>query len=62
MGTKLNLSKTFHPQTDGQSEMTIQTLEDLLRACAMEFQVNWEKHLPLAEFTYNNIFQMSIGM
>ena len=62
MGTKLNLSTAFHPQTDGQSERTIQTLEDLLRACAMEFQGSWEEHLALAEFTYNNSYQASIGM
>ena len=62
MGTKLNLSTAFHPQTDGQSERTIQTLEDLLRACAMEFQGSWEEHLALAEFTYNNGYQVSIGM
>jgi hypothetical protein len=62
MGTRLNLSTAFHPQTDGQSERTIQTLEDLLRACAMEFQGNWEEHLSLAEFTYNNSYQASIGM
>ena len=62
METKLNLSTVFHPQTNGQSERTIQTLEDLLRACAMKFQDNWEEHLPLAEFTYNNSYQTSIGM
>ena len=62
MGTKLKFSTAFHPQTDGQSERTIQTLEDLLRACAMEFQGSWEEHLALAEFTYNNSYQASIGM
>jgi len=54
LGTKLNLSTTFHPQTDGQSERTIQILEDLLRACILEFGGNWEDHVPLVEFTYNN--------
>ncbi|XP_057461886.1 uncharacterized protein LOC130752108 [Actinidia eriantha] len=57
MGMKLNLSMTFHLQTNRQSEITIQTLEDLLRACVMEFQGSWEKHLTLAEFTYTNSYQ-----
>ena len=56
------MSIIFHPQTDGQSERTIQTLEDLLRACAMEFGGNWEDHLPLMEFTYNNSYQAAIRM
>lgn len=62
MGTKLTLSTAFHPQTDGQTERTIQILEDMLRACVMEFQVTWNKLLPLIEFTYNNSFQSTIGM
>jgi hypothetical protein len=62
LGTKLNLSTAFHPQTDGQSERTIQILEDLLRACILEFGGNWEDHLPLVEFTYNNSNQATIGM
>jgi hypothetical protein len=62
MGTKLNLSTTFHHQTDGQSERTIQTLEDLLRSYVLEFGVNWEDLLALVEFTYNNSHQTTIGM
>jgi hypothetical protein len=62
LGSKLNMSTAFHPQTDGQSERTIQTLKDLLRACAMEFGGNWEDHLPLVEFTYNNSYQATIRM
>ena len=62
MGTKLNLSTTFHPQTDGQSERTIQTLEDMMRASVIEFQGNWDDHLPLIEFAYNNSYHSSIGM
>jgi len=46
MGKKLNLSMTFHPQMDGQSKRTIQTLEDLLRSCVVEFGGNWEDLLP----------------
>ena len=62
MGTKLNFSTAFHPQTDGQSERTIQTLEDMLRACVMDFKGTWNHYLPLVEFSYNNSFQASIGM
>ncbi|KAJ0081607.1 hypothetical protein Patl1_12146 [Pistacia atlantica] len=62
LGTKLNFSTAFHPQTDGQSERTIQTLEDMLRACIMEFKGNWDVYLPLVEFAYNNSYHSSIGM
>ncbi|KAH9801818.1 Endonuclease [Citrus sinensis] len=62
LGTKLNFSTTFHPQTDGQSERTIQTLEDMLRTCVMEFKGNWDNYLPLMEFAYNNSYQASIEM
>ena len=62
MGTKLHFSTTFHPQTDGQSERTIQTLEDMLRACVMEFKGSWDNYLALIEFAYNNSYQSSIGM
>ena len=62
MGTKLTFSTAFHPQTDGQLERTIQTLEDMLRACMLDFEGSWEKHLPLVEFSYNNSFHASIGM
>ena len=62
LGTKLKLSSAYHPQTDGQTERTIQTLEDLLRACIIEQQGSWMDCLPLIEFTYNNSYQASIGM
>ncbi|GAU51356.1 hypothetical protein TSUD_413040, partial [Trifolium subterraneum] len=62
LGTKLRLSSAYHPQTDGQSERTIQSLEDLLRACVLEQGESWDSCLPLIEFTYNNSFQSSIGM
>ena len=54
--TKLKFSTVFHPQTDGHSEKTIQTLEDLLKACMIDFKSSWEAHLPLVEFSYNNSF------
>ena len=54
MGTKVQLSATFHPQTDGQSERTIQIFEDMLRACVMDFGVGWSKFLSLVKFAYNN--------
>lgn len=62
LGTDLLFSTAFHPQTDGQSERTIQILEDMLRACVLDFQGSWEDHLSLAEFAYNNSYQSSIGM
>ena len=62
LGTRLHFSATFHSQTDGQSERTIQTLEDMLRACVMEFKGSWDTHLALMEFTYNNSYQASIEM
>ncbi|PKA63075.1 hypothetical protein AXF42_Ash007871 [Apostasia shenzhenica] len=60
--TELKFSTAFHPQTDGQTERTIQTLEDLLRMCVLDFGRNWEDHLVLIEFTYNNSYQTCIGM
>ncbi|GAU39338.1 hypothetical protein TSUD_60890 [Trifolium subterraneum] len=62
MGTRLRMSTSNHPQTDGQSERTIQTLEDMLRACVLEDGGNWSKHLHLVEFAYNNSYHASIGM
>ncbi|KZV45812.1 hypothetical protein F511_39205 [Dorcoceras hygrometricum] len=62
LGTKLTFSTAFHPQTDGQSERVIQTLEDLLRACVLNFAESWDSKLPLVEFTYNNSYQASIEM
>nr|GEV37467.1 putative reverse transcriptase domain-containing protein [Tanacetum cinerariifolium] len=60
LGTRLDLSTAYHPQTDGQSERTIQTLEDMLRACVIDFSGSWDIHLPLAEFSYNNSYHSSI--
>ena len=62
LGTELHMSTAYHPQTDGQSERTIQTLEDMLRSCVMDNQGCWDKYLPLVEFVYNNSYQQSIGM
>ena len=62
MGTQLSMSTAFHPQTDGQSEWTIQILEDMLRACVLDLKGSWEEHLPLIEFAYNNSYQASIQM
>ncbi|KAK2420476.1 hypothetical protein QL285_031201 [Trifolium repens] len=62
LGTKLRLSSAYHPQTDGQTERTNQSLEDLLRACVLDDRGSWDDVLPLIEFTYNNSFHASIGM
>ena len=62
LGDKLNLSTAFHPHTDGQSERTIQTLEDMLRSCLLHIKGHWNEYLPLAEFTFNNSYHSSIEM
>ncbi|GJW00121.1 putative reverse transcriptase domain-containing protein [Tanacetum coccineum] len=60
LGTQLDMSTAYHPQTDGQSERTIQTLKDMLRVCMMDFGNGWYRHLPLVEFSYNNSYHTSI--
>ncbi|GJS23934.1 putative reverse transcriptase domain-containing protein [Tanacetum coccineum] len=60
LGTRLDMSTAYHPQTDGQSERTIQTFEDMLRACVIDFGGNWDVHLPLVEFSYNNSYHSII--
>ncbi|GJY07031.1 putative reverse transcriptase domain-containing protein [Tanacetum coccineum] len=60
LGTDISMSTAYHPETDGQSERTIQTLEDMLRACVIDFDKSWVKHLPLAKFLYNNSYHASI--
>ncbi|GJX79362.1 putative reverse transcriptase domain-containing protein [Tanacetum coccineum] len=60
LGTDISMSTVYHPETNGQSERTIQTLEDMLRACVINFGKGWVKHLPLAEFSYNNSYHASI--
>nr|GFD09421.1 retrotransposon protein, Ty3-gypsy subclass, putative [Tanacetum cinerariifolium] len=59
-GTRLKFSIAFHPQTDGQSERTLQTLEDMLRSCALEWTSNWDDYIFLVEFAYNNSWHASI--
>ncbi|GJT46306.1 reverse transcriptase domain-containing protein [Tanacetum coccineum] len=60
LGTRLDMSTAYHPQTDGQSERTIQTLEDMLRACVLDFGGSWDVYLPLVEFSYNNSYHSSM--
>ncbi|GKD99011.1 putative reverse transcriptase domain-containing protein [Tanacetum coccineum] len=60
LGTRLDLSTAYHPQTNGQSERTIQTLKDMLKACVIDFGGSWVVHIPLAEFSYNNSYHSSI--
>ncbi|GJW68729.1 putative reverse transcriptase domain-containing protein [Tanacetum coccineum] len=58
--TRLDMSTAYHPQTDSQSERTIQTLEDMLRACILDFGGSWDIHLPLVEFSYNKSYHSSV--
>ncbi|GJV20806.1 putative reverse transcriptase domain-containing protein [Tanacetum coccineum] len=60
LGTSLDMSTAYHPKINGQSERTIQTLEDMLRACVIDFGNGWINHLPLVEFSYNNSYHASI--
>lgn len=62
MVTRLDFSTAFHPQTDEQSERTIQTIEDMLRMCVLDFGGSWRQHLPLVEFAYNNSYHTGIVM
>nr|GEW65302.1 reverse transcriptase domain-containing protein [Tanacetum cinerariifolium] len=60
LGTRLDMTTSYHPKIDGQSERTTQTLKDMLRACVIDFGKGWQKHLPLVEFSYNNSYCASI--
>nr|GEY33026.1 reverse transcriptase domain-containing protein [Tanacetum cinerariifolium] len=60
LGTRLDMSTAYHLETNGQSERTIQTLEDMLRACVIDFGGSWDRHLPLVEFSYNNSYHARI--
>ena len=62
LGTRLEFSTAFHPQTDGQTERVNLILEDMLRACALDYKSSWDDNLPYAEFSYNNSYQASIEM
>jgi len=62
LGTQLNLSTAYHPETDGKTQRVNQVLEDMLRMYVMDQQLHWEKYLSLVEFAYNNIYHSSIGM
>ena len=62
LGTILEFGTTFHPQTDGQTERVNQILEDMLRACALDYGSTWDDNLPYAEFSYNNSYQASLKM
>jgi hypothetical protein len=62
LGTHLKFSSAYHPQTDGQTERTSQILEDMLRACALQDKLGWDKRLPYVEFSYNNSYQASLKM
>ena len=62
LGKQVNLSFAFHPQTDGKAKLSINTLEDMLRAFVIDFRGSWDDHLPLIEFSYNNSYHSRIGM
>jgi hypothetical protein len=62
LDTQLHFSSAYHPQTDGQTERVNQILEDMMRACALQYGRSWDKSLPYAEFSYNNSYQESLKM
>ncbi|GJR27559.1 putative reverse transcriptase domain-containing protein [Tanacetum coccineum] len=59
LGTRLDMSMAYYPETDGQSERTIQTLEDMLHTCVLDFGKSWDRYLPLVQFSYNNNYHTS---
>jgi hypothetical protein len=62
LDTQLRFSSTYHPQIDGQTKRVNQILEDMLRACALQYGRSWDKSLSYAEFSYSNNFQESLKM
>jgi hypothetical protein len=62
LDTQLRFNSAYHPQTNGQTERVNQILEDILRACTLQYGRSWDKNLPYMEFSYNNIYQESLKM
>jgi transposase InsO family protein len=62
LDTQLCFSSAYHPQTDGQTKRVNQILEDMLRACALQYERSWDKSLSYAKFSYNNSYQESLKM
>jgi transposase InsO family protein len=62
LDTQLRFSSAYHPQTDGQTERVNQILEDMLRACALQYETSWDKSLSYVKFSYNNSYQESLKM
>jgi transposase InsO family protein len=62
LDTQLHFNSAYHPQTDGQTQRVNHILEDMLRACALQYGKSWDKCLPYAEFSYNNSYQESLKM
>jgi transposase InsO family protein len=62
LDTQLRFSSAYHPQTDDQTERVNQILEDMVRACALQYGRSWDKSLPYTEFFYNNSYQESLKM
>jgi hypothetical protein len=62
LDTQLRFSFAYHPQTDGQTKRVNQILEDMLRACALQYGISWDKSLPYVEFSYNNSYEESLKM
>ena len=56
MDTRLAFNMAYHPRTDGQTKRTNQIIEDILRACCMDYKANWSELVPLMEFAYNNSY------
>jgi len=62
LGIDFHMSTAFYPETDGQTERTIRTIEDMIRLCELEWAGDWEDYMPLVKFSYNNSYHLSIGM
>jgi hypothetical protein len=62
LDTQLCFSSAYHPQTDGQTKRVNQIIEDMLRACALQYGRSWDKSLSYVKFSYNNSYQESLKM